>query len=560
MTPLRLPPHVQVAHYDKDQPPRYAGNKLIEALPPCLTEEELYASLEFLPPFDPACRNNDRHERLRDLLSLTNIMVPLSSHLQLAFMLDSMMRDGYIGRSPMTAEHIGIYQEIHEDEQRPRAFQQTYNTLTPKLSTALIGVSGMGKSTTVQRCLARYPRVIYHPELDQYQIPWLHFEMPGDGKGVKALLSSIIEAIAELIPDNTYYEDYVKRSRESESSMQSSVRRLLNKHHVGLLIPDEIQNVANTRKSDQVVMTELTTLGNKSKAPILFIGTPKADKVLGADFRQGRRSVGLGLGDWGPLPRNDYVIDRDGQVTEKQGEWADLVSELWARTLCKTAAELTSSMLDCLYYCTQGIIDLAIKLLIVAQGRAILDGTEQLSEQLLLDVYNEHFTLIHPMVEALRNGDEEALMRFEDIKRIEPATMLDDLARRYRGVRNRAATVRPGAPDFVARLTEAGKILGLPAEDASKVANDIAEEGRAKDMLDAAAQLARKFAPPKTSAGKPKGKKDVAAPFPVYAGIDDRPDDFRHAVVAAAKERTSVAPQLVRLGMLRDAEELICLG
>ena len=69
----------------------------------------------------------------------------------------------------------------------------------------------MGKTTTIQRCLARYPQVIYHPDLDLYQITWLHFEMSKDGKGVKALLSAIIHAIAELIPDNTYVEDYLKR-------------------------------------------------------------------------------------------------------------------------------------------------------------------------------------------------------------------------------------------------------------------------------------------------------------------------------------------------------------
>ncbi len=153
-------------------------------------------------------RDWENHDRLRELLSVANIMVPLSSHIQLATVLDSMLREGYVGRRPNSREHAAIYQESYEEQQRGGAFRQTYDTLTPQLSTALVGVSGMGKTTTVKRCLAHIPRVIYHPELDLYQIPWLHFEMPGDGKGVKALLTSIIEAIAELIPNNTYSEDY----------------------------------------------------------------------------------------------------------------------------------------------------------------------------------------------------------------------------------------------------------------------------------------------------------------------------------------------------------------
>jgi hypothetical protein len=562
-----LPPQIPVARYNNNlRQVRYAGNPLIEALPAPKTEEQLIASLEFLPPFDPSSRDWENHDRLRELLSVANIMVPLSSHIQLATVLDSMLREGYVGRRPNSREHAAIYQEIYEEQQRGGAFRQTYDTLTPQLSTALVGVSGMGKTTTVKRCLAHIPRVIYHPELDLYQIPWLHFEMPGDGKGVKALLTSIIEAIAELIPNNTYSEDYVKHSRESVSSMQSSVRRLLNKHCVGLLIPDEVQNVANTRKADQIVMTELTTLANKSRTPVLFIGTNKAQKILSLDFRQARRAIGLGLGDWGPLPRYDESVGTDGTVQKEPGEWVDFMTELWTYCWVRRPVQLDERLLDVFYDCTQGVLDLAIKLFAVSQARAIFDGSETLSEQLIRAVYDEQFKLIHPMVEALRSDDLEALIRFEDVTplkvNVKLEDMMDDLSRRYRRRRSHAASTRPGNADFQLRLQETGKAMGLSPEDAEAIAQQIAQEATAKDMVDAVAQLTRKLSPPKRVRSTKANRPDAATAKSSreYPGLEDRPLDYRNAIVAADKEGSDILTQLVRLKMIPEPEDVICLA
>lgn len=59
--------HIDRAQYRTDQKQtRYRGNKLIEALPPPLSDEELYMSLEFLPEFDPDSRTWEDSDRLRD--------------------------------------------------------------------------------------------------------------------------------------------------------------------------------------------------------------------------------------------------------------------------------------------------------------------------------------------------------------------------------------------------------------------------------------------------------------------------------------------------------------
>lgn len=554
-----LPPHIRVAKYDTNQRiARYRGNKLIEALPASMSEEELRASLVLEPDFPEDARDWDSYLRIHELLGLTNFMVPLTAHILLARVIDSMLREGYVGRRPLSRDHVEVYQHIHSLEREDKPFRQSADTLTPQLSTALIGVSGMGKTTTVKRVLAHIPPVYYHPELDIFQVTYLHFEMPSDGKGVKSLATAIIQRLDELLPGSEYYDRYVAKGRPSADALIRVAARLMNKHYVGLLIPDEVQNVGNARKDEQILMSELTSLCNQCKVPQLYIGTNKANRILGLDFRQARRSLGLGLGDWAPMPEFEYK-QVNGEWVPVPGEWVDFVSELWRYQWTKNPAELTPEILATLYDCTQGVIDLVIKLFIVAQARAILDQTEVLTDELLKDVYQNNMELIHPMVDALRSGDMKALMRYEDIAPPNAEDLVNDLQRRYRNRRNPAASVRPGAIDFQPRLAAAGRALGLPADDADAIAKEIAADGSAKNMLDAARQMTKKLAVPKPVARKSTAKTKEAAE-PQWPDLTHRPLDYRNAVAAAACEQTTVLQQLVAMNMVRDVEELVCLA
>lgn len=538
---------------------RHANNPLIEALRPAPSMAEIKAELEFLPPFNPASRQWDTHLRMGELLSLTNIMVPLSSHFALALCMDSMIREGYVGRSPLTAAHIAIYQEIAQDKQERKPFRQSYDTVTPVMSTSLIGVSGMGKTTTVRRYLERYEKVIYHPQLDIYQIPWLHFEMPDNGKGVKALLSNIVQAIAELIPDNTYVEDHLRGGRATVESLQSSVRILLNKHCVGLLVPDEVQHVANTSRGDQEVMSQLTTLANKSRTPVLYIGTPKAEKVLGLDLRQARRSIPLNVGSWTPLHRQDSAIDEDGEVTLQDGEWVHFMHSLWKYCWLRNPTALTSRMLDVFYECTQGILDLAIKLFVIAQARAISDGTEVLSEQLVLAAYRENFKLVHPMIAAMRRKDPGALAMYEDIKLPQTSRMLDDLSLRQQVQAAQAGAAARKESEVALRLQEMLELSGVPTETAAALATEVAKEdaGNILEASKAAFALATPIKP--TSTRKISSKKSAEPKEPTYSGMENRPSDFRNAILASWRNGTSIAKEMQTLGFLPKAQEVICL-
>lgn len=533
------------AVYLEQSIPRFRGNELIEALPRSLGEEELMELLTLALDFHPEQRSLPTHERILLLMDLTNFMVPLESHIKLATVLDAMVRQGYVGRRPMSKEHVGIYQEIYRKQQAGETFRQSASTIAPQLSVALVGLSGMGKTTTVKRVLARIPKVIRHRKLGLYQVPWLHVEMTSDGKSVKGLAAGILKALDQRLPTARYYRDYFGSGKVGADALLRSVAMLMNTHMVGLLVVDEVQNLANSPKGQQIVMAELVSACNELQVPILFIGTNKAQKVLGLDFRQARRSLGLGVGDWSNLAETDEAGE--------PGEWAELMAVMWQYQWVRKPVELTPKLLEIFYDCTQGVIDLAIKLYAAAQVRAMVDGSEQLTKELVLDVFAKDLKLVHPMVEALQVGDMNALAKFEDIAPLGLDDIVENMARRYRGSRTFTTSVRPGEADFVPRLATAGIALGMDPEAAAKLAKTVEDEGKAKNMVDAAKQLAAKLTPPRrvpsTKAANEATSIDWGA----------RPKDYRRATHEAQAAGTSVMEQLTALGMARPAEELLCL-
>jgi hypothetical protein len=536
---------IVVADYKEQRIPRYRENALIAALPLSQGDEAVMESLTLKPEFSVDQREWETHERFHQLLGLSNFMVPMEAHVRLARVLDSMIREGYVGRKPLSKEHLAIYHDIYRRQMDGETFRQQASTITPQLSTSLIGLSGMGKTTTAKRFLARFPQVIHHPELDVYQIPYLHIEMSSDGKSIKGLAAAILQQIDTLIPDATYYQDYFGKGRIGADALMRSVARVMNKHCVGLLVVDEVQNLGNSPKGQQVLMTELVGACNELKVPMLFIGTNKAHKVLSLDFRQGRRAVGYGLGNWGALS----LVDEDGNP----GEWVDFMTVLWEYQWTRDPVPMDNEMLRLFFECTQGVIDLTIKLFVASQARAMVDGSECLTHELVADVFASDMKLIHPMVQALARNDLKTLMKYEDISPPALEDMVDDMARRYRGKRTFAASVRPGDEDFVARLAVAGIALGLDARDAEHIAVEIEREGNVNNMLDAAKKLGEKVTPPKRT-------KSSKADSPAPMNFDKRPQDYRGAIAAATTKGSTVFEKLFELGMAKPAEELVLLN
>lgn len=535
------------AHYSPQRLPQFQGNRLIEALPPSMDDEALYQALLYRPEFSPEQLEWPKHERLQMIGSLSNFMVPLMRHLELARALDTLIRNGYVGREPRTPKHTAMFQRIYEMQQAGQSFRQTAGSRTPQLSSSLIGISGMGKTTTVTRWLGHIPKVIYHPELYIYQIPYLHVEMPSDGSSIKGLARGILQQVDQLIPGANYYEEYALKGKVGADSLMRNVARVMHLHCVGLLIADEIQNLANSRKGAETVMTELVSACNELHVPILFIGTNKAAKILGKDFRQARRSSGQGIAHWDRFP--EHV--EPGEINE----WKDFLEVLWTFQWTKKPVPLDPLIATTMYRCSQGVIDVAIKLFASAQARAIADGSEELCIELIEDVYERELKLLHPMLEALRKEDLEALANFDDIAPIGLEDILSGIERKLRSRSSALHKVKPGDQTFKPRVAASLAALGLPEDEALAAAERV-EAGAASTLGEAAVQAlnATTKVPRRVSRSK-KSQAEV-----VQVDFSERPDDYRRAIQEARSNGVSTLDQMKLLGMVKPLDELLALG
>lgn len=536
---------IVTAQYTQARIPQFKGNPLIEALPPSMSDDDLLSALTLMPDHQPEQRNWPTADRLMMLESLANFMIPLRNHIELSRALDSMMRSGYVGRAPRTPGHAAIFQTIYKNQAAGKSFSQTATSRTPQISTALIGLSGMGKTTTVNRWCAHLPNVIYHPDHNLYQIPYLHVEMPSDGSSIKGLAHGILQKIDELIPGAGYYDQYAQKGRTGAETLMRSVARVMNMHLVGLLICDEVQNISNANKGAQTLMTELVSACNTLKVPILFIGTNKAAKVLSVDFRQARRATGHGIAPW----------DRLHQSTAAEpSEWDDFISVLWQFQWVKNPVALNPLFSRYMYDCSQGVIDLAIKLFSSAQARAMLDGTEMLTPELLLNVFDDEFKLMHPMVKALQSDNLEVLVEYDDIAPLNLQQHLDNAKRKLTMMKSPLFSVKANDKTFTPRLAAGLTAMGFDPESSIEVAEAIAE----KDTCINLAQGVKKAVAALTMPTPIKRTRQAKAvqELPVDR-FDARTGDYRRAIAHAQARGVLVLEQLKDFGMAPLLEDII---
>lgn len=511
-----LSPNCALADYKAQRIPQFIGNKLIEALPLSMSDEELHEALFLKPKFSPEQRNWHTHERMYMLMGLKNFMVPLSKHFELGRALDTMIRSGYVGRAPRTPEHNATFKTIHENEKAKRSFSQSVETRTPQLSTSLIGISGMGKTTLVERWCAHIDKVIYHPALYVYQVPYLHIEMPSDGSSIKGLAHGILQQLDQLIPGANYYSNYALKGRPGADTLMRSVARLMHQHFVGILICDEVQNLANARKGQQTVMTELVSACNDLKVPILFIGTTKALKVLSLDFRQARRSCGHSVTPWKRLPSEV----EPGEINE----WRKFVQALWENQWVRNPCELTDMLLTTMYRYSQGIIDVAITLFASAQARAMVDGSETITPELICKVFVEELEPLHEAIDALHHNDIEAIAKFDDISSgIELSALLDGIARKAHSKVSPLYRVTSDDPTYVERIAAGLAAMGYGEEESIAAAESTIRPNQRLTLIQGARSAINALTAP-TKPSRSKGGM-VAAELPTY---EDRPSRSFH--------------------------------
>ncbi|WP_138473142.1 ATP-binding protein [Poseidonocella sp. HB161398] len=389
--------------------PEYGENAFIAALPEILSAAEAFRFLRNMPSYDPIERTLPRHLRVHCLMRLDRYLNPNERHISLERTIDVTIRQGYIGRNPNSKEY---FKRIHNHYEKCRTGNMDFNDI-PMESTArgisLIGLSGMGKTKSVQRILHRYPQVIQHrTPVALVQVPWIILECPYKGS-LSQLCLSFFDQMSEILQTNLR-KRYLS-ARPSIDQLANRMAAVANLYAVGLIVIDELQHLTEAPGTGRNEMLNfLVSLVNRCSTPIMLIGTPKALPIVGGALRQARRASGYGSTFWdriGPGPTWDHFIEN-----------------LWQWQWTNEINELTPEIKEVLHDESQGVIDIAIKLYQLAQMRAILnsemlDSPEIISAETLRRTATEHLGLIKPMISALRSGSVEAESRYEDLRSLD---------------------------------------------------------------------------------------------------------------------------------------------
>ena len=379
------------AVYIHQEVPGYRGNPFIEALPPILSKAQVISQIAYYPPYDSKLRtakDEIRHHLVRDA---QRFFVPLPRHFIVEQAISSMIRVGYQSHNPVSLDYWRTLKDrvstlrtdlrklvnVHKIRDRKGLGRSS------ALCAALFGISGTGKFTMIQECLALYPQVIRHGEYFGYplnisQVVWLYLEIPSGGSA-KGLCLAFFGALDKLL--GTHYVRLHGSGNVDE--MLVHMAEIAGVHAVGVIVVDEIQKLSRQKSGGQPGLLDFfLQLTNTMKVPIFLIGTEDSVTLLEGRLRDIRRTSGIP--EWLPLTSE---------------EWKPFLKALWRYQYTRTRTEITDEVSETLYAESHGIPDIAVKVYFNAQSILIGSQVDSRSERITIAAIRSAMKLYHKRIE-----------------------------------------------------------------------------------------------------------------------------------------------------------------
>ena len=347
------------ADYGKEQ-----GNPFLEALPELMGKAEFMERMKSGIHFPYDLGKRSPQERRTYLTELSTWFQPMDYMYSLYDMLYRAMSTTY--QTKTIVESVRQLNEVYMDFRTGR--ERTLNYSTQAYSGAVLGVPGIGKTSTIQRCLSTMPQVIIHTKYKEQpfytkQINYLIVECPSDCS-VKTLAFNILSAIDRAI-GSEYFSQAGSLKSISSSALTTRLKIICMNHHIGLIVIDEIQNAIQTAaKNKQIrpLIKFLVELTNETSTGICFCGTLEAEELFIKQEHLKRRTRGLRL-----LPMKYDITYRK------------FITTLFEYQATLQKAELTEKLMKQIYDLSAGIPAYIVKIFQEAQTQAILSGKEKIT-------------------------------------------------------------------------------------------------------------------------------------------------------------------------------------
>ena len=395
--------------------PELRNNPFTRALGPFPSLPERYAVLDRPAEYDESERALSHDQRTYAVLRLFDLMVPVIFQVELAKKIHMILRQGYKSRDPSKGLHRAAFLASasaiaafvkKKPVDTPDSAEPVVRIGGVPVAFALIGDPGMGKTEATNVILGAIKQTVV-PETAYHvvQIIHLRIECPSSS-GRRQFCLSGFTAFDELLGTN--YAASFSNPRLSVEYLMLHLQHLMTLHAVGLLVVDEIQNLLTLKIGEpKAMMNFLRTIQNTLGVPVMVIGTNDARPLLSGSFSVARRAAGLGQPNW-----SRFV---EGEA------WDDWLKTVWGYQWTNVETPFTAEMSKIMYDEAQGILDIAMKLFILAQMLAISLGEtkglpEKLEPALLKQVAKDEFGSVAPMIAALRDGHEQVLKEIPDLK------------------------------------------------------------------------------------------------------------------------------------------------
>ena len=343
-------------------------------LPEMKSGNELISALSIIPEYDETICQQNQAVRLMALSDLYQIYIPsqmsleIYSKLYLA-LLRSMQKKG---------TQMAIKQRY---ENYKAIQQQSYSgILGGSDSFTIIGTSGIGKSSAISRAISLITenRIIETDKPYTKIIPCLIVQCPFDSS-VKGLLLEILRKVDEELGTDHYI--HAIKSRASTTDMLIGAVSSIALNNIGMLVVDEIQNVANS-KNGKSLIGALTQLINNSGISICMVGTPESTVFFEQAMQLARRSVGL---QYTTMKYDEY--------------FQSFCKIIFKYQFLKNRTEITAAITEWLYEHSAGVISVVVSLIHDAQEIAILTGKEVLNLDTLNEAYQQRLSLLHGYIQ-----------------------------------------------------------------------------------------------------------------------------------------------------------------
>ncbi len=400
------------ANYKAQDLSEYHNNPFIEALPSIFDEDDVLERFMVTPRITEQDKQSGTNIRYHVLKRVKNFIQPLPIHFEVERRLSTLIRRGYLARNPLNKtflERIRVLHQLREDEEEAHKYiDERLNYIRSTAdSLSIIGISGIGKTTAIERLLLMYPQVIKHEIykgqlFNRTQIVWLKIDCPYDGS-LSTMCKGFFKSIDDLL-GTRYLEKYGYLNRVT-STMLLHMTSLASMYGIGVLVIDEIQHLLHSKNDQEEMLNFFVTLSNTVGIPTVLIGTSKAQQLFKGNFRQARRAASDGAIIW----------DR---MAEDSEEWEFFLETLWELQCLKTRSELTGEIKKTFYEECQGITSVAVNLFILAQERALFDESnedETITSRVLKKTAKEDMKIIQPMLNAIRKNDLKAMYKYDDI-------------------------------------------------------------------------------------------------------------------------------------------------